>query len=497
MENLTSIDYKEMIRKKNNALAITLFISIAMRGVANMFYVGGALAIAFILAGLVLSGIIYFLNKKINPYAVMYFIIGLMTVLCFGLMYFFPCTTNFLMIFLAMFFVILYEDIKPIAIQAVLCGICMAWSYFNYSDEFCDSWGTDALVMSIVYLASGMITFAFLCKFSKEQLMAQLKSAKTSEEQKDKAENLLGEISNSIGTLGNASAKISESISLTEEVSGKIATATEDVAKRTTEAAKQTENIREMVQNSVTQIKEVSQASGEMANASGETGKNISEGGALVSALRDQMNDLSGRMQQIVTAVEKLNSGNSQIVGILGTLDDITEQTTLLSLNASIEAARAGEAGKGFSVVASEIRSLSENSSKFTEEIHKILDEITEQTKLVDDEMKQGLSSVDSCAENTEAVDKTFKIIASNTEDILEKTGEVEKKATELDGFLTTTLDNVNSVSENMESTSTAMEEVASSISNLNENIEAVVEGYNEINGITDTLVKVSEGEKQ
>lgn len=493
MSNSRAADYREIIRKKNNALAITLLASIAMRGFANMFFVGGAIAIAFIAGGLALSGLIYFLNKKINPYVVMYFNIALMTVICFALMYYFPCITNFMMIFMAIFFVLIYEDIVPIAIQTVLCGICMVWASANYSEELSKAWSQDAIVMSLVYLASGMIIFIFLCNFSKKQLEAQFESAQTSEQQRIKAEGLLGEIGNSIGTLGNASEKISESMAETEKISAQIATATEEVAGRTVETAGQTENIREMVQNSVDQIKQVAKASSEMAAASDETGRHVNEGGRLVYNLQDQMDDLIGRMQQIAETIENLNAGNKKIVSILGTLDDITDQTTLLSLNASIEAARAGEAGKGFSVVATEIRSLSENSSQFTEEIHKILDDITEQTRLASEQLKEGLGSVHTCADNTEVVDSTFKTIAANTEAVLEKTHDVERKALELDRLLAVTLDNVNSVSENMESTSSAMEAVASNISNLNENISSVVDGYNEINGITDTLVRVSE----
>ena len=79
------------------------------------------------------------------------------------------------------------------------------------------------------------------------------------------------------------------------------------------------------------------------------------------------------QMSRVVEAMRDISQASEQIRSILGTLNEITGQTALLSLNASIEAARAGEAGRGFAVVASEVRKLAEESAKSTQNIEQLI----------------------------------------------------------------------------------------------------------------------------
>lgn len=74
--------------------------------------------------------------------------------------------------------------------------------------------------------------------------------------------------------------------------------------------------------------------------------------------------------------IQDMNESTIKISSISEAIAEITEQTSLLSLNASIESARAGEAGKGFAVVAAEIGKLAEESKNSTEEIKSIIENI-------------------------------------------------------------------------------------------------------------------------
>lgn len=113
--------------------------------------------------------------------------------------------------------------------------------------------------------------------------------------------------------------------------------------------------------------------------------------------VNDALIDIKSSIKDLVEAINKVGQASQEITGITSLIGDISEQTSLLSLNASIEAARAGEAGRGFAVVATEISNLANTTAESVENISKLINEVD---KLVSEAVKQVDINVDNINES-------------------------------------------------------------------------------------------------
>ena len=130
-------------------------------------------------------------------------------------------------------------------------------------------------------------------------------------------------------------------------------------------------------------LERVERAIRDTAGVTEKVRRDVESGRVSVEATIDGINEIRHASQVTTEATASLSSKVRNIGKILGVIDDITDQTGLLALNASILAAQAGKHGAGFAVVAEEIRELSERTSRSTREIDEMIDEVQRETERV------------------------------------------------------------------------------------------------------------------
>ena len=181
----------------------------------------------------------------------------------------------------------------------------------------------------------------------------------------------------------------------------------------------------------------------------------------------ETMEALSGKTQATIEVTDRVKEDieelarKSMVIGeFVETINDIAEETNLLSLNASIEAARAGEAGKGFAVVAEAIRKLADGSSEAASEINKVVDEIVKQTKDTVSTAERAGEIVGEQALLVKHTTEDFRDIAESTRQMLDTIRRISGDIESIDAQRQDTLDAVSSISAVSEETATASGEV-------------------------------------
>ncbi len=254
-------------------------------------------------------------------------------------------------------------------------------------------------------------------------------------------------------------------------------------------------NARQTAENSgdvVSQAGSVSTASEEMAATSSEIANNChmavtssehasnaaQKGAEIVKATVDGMNQIALKVRDSAKVVELLGNRSEQIGEIVGTIEDIADQTNLLALNAAIEAARAGEQGRGFAVVADEVRALAERTTKATREIGEMIKNIQSETRLAVKAMDEGVREVEAgtaeAAKSGEALEEILVQIGGVTMQI----NQIATAAEEQTATTREISNNIQSISDVVQMSAKSSQEVslaASQLAELSEELKGLV----------------------
>ncbi|NRZ97570.1 methyl-accepting chemotaxis protein [Clostridium tetanomorphum] len=474
---------------KNKIMLVGFLLSVILRIISDIclkvepkfIFILAAVSVPLSLGSIILI-------KKKYIIQTMYYTILMYSLVIFIMFVSEPSLANFILIYYGIILISVYQDLIAMIIEAIGSIVLVLYFFLNYKNTLFDSVGYEQLAFFILAIIAGSIILSINAIMTKTIYKNLAENYKVIEDAKAKDEVLLNKIYDIIKTLTSANEKIKGGISTTGQIAEEIVTSTSDVANRTTEEVEIMSNMKLSIAIGSEKVKEVTEAINIMEQLSISTENVVLKGANRVNKLSLEMNNVNSRIINVVNLINELSKENTKIVQIINTINEISEQTNLLALNASIEAARAGEQGRGFTVVAEEVRKLAKNSKASTYEVEVILNNISNRTRVVSDEVLSEQKSIDLCNKHTNDVKNLFQDINKNTSNVLNHSKNINSQSVVLEDSIRNILNSVNNISENVETTATAMEETFAAIDELNNSIVDITSSYNDIDNICNEL---------
>lgn len=286
--------------------------------------------------------------------------------------------------------------------------------------------------------------------------------------------------------LGNASERVGGNSGILLEETKSITTSISDVEKGIVMQANDAENCLTRMDDLSKKIGVVSENTGKIADIADVTKSTVSDGLATIDTLQDKVKATTQVTAEVISNIEDLEKASQSIANIVGAINDIADETSLLSLNASIEAARAGDAGRGFAVVAESIRKLAEQSLNSVNEIRNIVGKIQKQTVDTVEVAKQAELIVNSQEEALKATIDVFHDIDKHVSGLAENLSQISAGIDAMEGAKKDTLAAIESISA-------VAEETASAVTEVNEAAGRQLEAVKKLNNESEELISHSE----
>jgi methyl-accepting chemotaxis protein len=172
--------------------------------------------------------------------------------------------------------------------------------------------------------------------------------------------------------------------------------------------------------------RQIAESAQQVAHIAEDTAQAATAGDLTVAKTQDSIAAIRQQVDVIVSHMLDLGKKSQQIGVIVDVINELSEQTNILSINATIEAAGAGEAGKRFAVVGDEIRKLAERVTGFTKDIRGLVDEIRGAVNTTVLATEGGSKAVDAGLQHFQEVTRGFKQIAGMVATTTQAAREIE-----------------------------------------------------------------------
>ncbi|KAA0895143.1 methyl-accepting chemotaxis protein [Oryzomonas rubra] len=360
-----------------------------------------------------------------------------------------------------------------IALLCLCYSICMiALTVLARSDSWTVRWG--ALGLFIVLGAFFGLLNILGIGSSIDRVIAYLQTIANGDLSQNITAKRNNEISLIIKTIGELQQNMRSMISAIQSTSeglnkaaGDLRRTSEGMAAGAEQAVGQSASVVNAVEDLTSVSSDIARNCQLMSSKATETKESTRDGEQTIDAMSRMMTEIGSLVSDTTRAVESLGNNSHQIGEIVGTIEDIADQTNLLALNAAIEAARAGEQGRGFAVVADEVRSLAVRTTTATQEIQKIIAVLQNDVKNVVDSMGQSSRSVKNGEQGVQLSSQAISGIKSHIEVLTDSVAQIATAIEEQSATTAGVRNNIRAISDVIDTVSQGTKETDLSASGL------------------------------
>ena len=247
--------------------------------------------------------------------------------------------------------------------------------------------------------------------------------------------------------------RVTENARALNEAASGLAAIARETASQSAMQQDQAMHITASMGNISTAVHQISETTQSAAHDARKAEENAHAGGQTIQSTVSTIQQLLAANQATATKIGGLGQASDAIGTIIGVIDDIANQTSLLALNASIESARAGEHGRGFAVVAAEVRRLAERTSRATGEVDQMVRDIQAGTAEVVEAIRSSMQMVERGVDSARSAGDALVNIIQGSEAVQKRVTQIATASTQQSYATQSVNANLNEISSIIERT--------------------------------------------
>lgn len=245
----------------------------------------------------------------------------------------------------------------------------------------------------------------------------------------DSLRNIVYHINNTFNTCVQSSNQLTKTITKVQHISSEVEQVSSDMKRDSIHQSEHLDEASRDMANVLLSTTDISEQTNTIAAYTQKVNEIVVEGEKSLHILTDEISDTKEAINHTSHKIYQFKQNLKQIVAITDFIQGIAKQTNLLSLNASIEAARAGEAGRGFSIVADEIRELSEQSNQSVSKINNIIKSLFDDMESTATVVEDSVSHIELSNNMVMTTNESFQLVIQSVDEVNDMIQEILQKS--------------------------------------------------------------------